>query len=299
MEAAPGVSSAHAELDDYSWALLSHPGKLRSDNEDSVGAYAPTERSERGALFVVADGMGGHAAGEVASRLAVESVLQSWVASSATRPHQALRGAVRAANMAVFSASLDRDTHGMGTTCVCLAVVDGEAIVANVGDSRCYLVRRRQCSQITADHSRVGEMVRMRLLTPEQAASHPARSQLTRSLGGEPGVQVDLFRNPLLPGDGFVLCSDGVWDLVSRKEIADSMALPIANDTAHRLVELALERGAPDNVTALVVHLSKDLKVEASDDTASRGSFLGSLRDRFAGRGVLHAPEVIEDEPES
>ena len=296
MEAAPGVSSAHAEFDDYSWALLSHPGKVRADNEDFVGAYAPSEPGERGSLFVVADGMGGHAAGEVASRLAVETVLQSWMTGSAARPHQALRSAVRAANMAVFSASLDKETHGMGTTCVALAVVDGEAIVANVGDSRCYLVRRRQCSQITADHSRVGEMVRMRLITPEQAANHPARSQLTRSLGGEPGVQVDLFRNPLLPGDAFVLCSDGVWDLVSRKEIAEAVSLPIAEDTAERLVGLALERGAPDNVTVLVVHMSKDLKVQAPEGASGRGSFLGSLRDRFAGRGVLHAPELVEDD---
>ena len=296
MQAAPGVSSAHAELQDYSWALLSHPGRVREDNEDSVGAFAPRD-DERGSLFVVADGMGGHAAGEVASRIAVETVLQNWVSgAAATKPHQALRAAVRAANAAVFTASLDIETRGMGTTCVALAMVEGEAIVANVGDSRCYLVRRRQCSQVTADHSRVGEMVRMRLITPEQAADHPARSQLTRSLGGEPGIQVDLFRNPLMPGDGFVLCSDGLWDLVSRKEIAEALTLPTANDSAGRLVDMALERGAPDNVTVLVAHVSKDLKVERTDDAPGRGSFLGSLRDRFSGKGALHSPEPITDE---
>ena len=296
MDAAPGVSSAHAELDDYSWALLSHPGKVRDDNEDFVGAYAPADLTQHSPLFVVADGMGGHAAGEVASRLAVETVLQSWTASTATRPHQALRGAVRGANAAVFSASLDRETHGMGTTCVSLALVDGEALVANVGDSRCYLVRRRQCSQVTSDHSRVGEMVRMRLITPEQAASHPARSQLTRSLGGEPGVQVDLFRNPLLPGDAFVLCSDGIWDLVSRAEIAQAVSLPTAEDAAERMVGLALDRGAPDNVTVVAVQMSRHLTTAASEPAAGAGSFLSALRDRFAGRGVLHEPAPVTDD---
>jgi protein phosphatase len=207
-------------------------------------------------MFVVADGMGGHAAGEVASRIAVETVLQTWVGGSVTRPSQALRTAARAANTAVFAASMDRERRGMGTTLVSLALVAGEAFIANVGDSRAYHVRRGVCSQLTTDHSRVGEMLRMRLITPEQAAHHPARSQLTRSLGGEPAVQVDLVHKELAVGDVFVLCSDGLWDLVSRRDIAEATEA-VPDEAAEALIDSALQRGAPDNVSAIVVRITE------------------------------------------
>lgn len=281
MEAIPGAVSAQSETSEFSWAFRSHPGRVRVDNEDSVGAFAPKEPEEHGPLFVVCDGMGGHAAGEVASRMAVQAVLESWTTSSQPQPHQALRSAVRAANTAVFAASLDRDTHGMGTTLTSLAIVDGESIVGHVGDSRCYLVRDRQCSQVTADHSRVGEMLRMRLLTQEQAAHHPARSQLTRSLGGEPAVQVDIVRNPVAPSDTYVLCSDGLWDLVSMREIAEITRdePPVAAD---ELMERALDRGAPDNVTVIVVRMSPDIPMPDLE-TASRFGFLRRAAGRLLG----------------
>jgi PPM family protein phosphatase len=254
----PGMSAAAgAELSEISWALRSHPGMVRDENEDCVGVYAPNDDDVdalRGPIFVVADGMGGHAAGEVASRLAVETVISTWTTSSSGAPHQTLRSAVRAANGTVFGASLDQETRGMGTTLTALALAGAEGIVANVGDSRTYLVRDAECSQLTADHSRVGEMLRAGLITPEQAAHHPARSQLTRSLGHEPAVQVDVSRTDLKCGDAFVLCSDGLWDLVSRREIAEVVSAP-PGQAAEALVRAALERGAPDNVSAIVVRI--------------------------------------------
>ncbi|MCL5291314.1 MAG: protein phosphatase 2C domain-containing protein, partial [Actinobacteria bacterium] len=186
--------------------------------------------------------MGGHAAGEVASRLAVETVLETWTTGPTASPHQALRAAVRAANAEVFAASLDHEQRGMGTTLTALALAGSEALVAHVGDSRAYLVRDKQCSQLTSDHSRVAEMLRMRLISPEQAAGHPARSMLTRSLGAEPAVQVDLERTSMAPGDAFVLCSDGVWDLVSRRDIAEANDTPTANEAAETILKAALER---------------------------------------------------------
>ncbi len=295
MESVPGSSSAHAESLDLTWALRSHPGRVRDENEDFVGAFAPAEPDERGCLFVVADGMGGHAAGEVASRLAVETVLRDWTSRSVTRPHQALRSAVRSANAAVFAASLDTDTHGMGTTVVALAVVGAEAVVAHVGDSRAYLVRGKQCSQLTADHSRVGEMLRLRLITPEQAVHHPARSQLTRSLGGEPAVQVDISRAALVARDSFVLCSDGVWDLVSMRDIAEAVGGPSADAAADTIVEAALDRGAPDNVTVLVVTMSPEYAPPATGgEPGERPSFLRRVRDRLSG-APAPVVEVLED----
>jgi serine/threonine protein phosphatase PrpC len=274
----PGGIAAAAETDQLSWALLSHQGCHRDGNEDFVGAFAPTDPDERGPLFVVADGMGGHAAGEVASRMAVETVFQSWTAGALSAPHQMLRNAVRGANSTVFSASLDHDRRGMGTTLTALTLAGTESIVAHVGDSRAYMVRGRDCSQLTSDHSRVGEMLRMRLITPEQAANHPARSQLTRSLGAAPAVQVDVVRTQLVTGDGFVLCSDGLWDLVSRPEIAEAVAAAPA-EAADTLIGAALERGAPDNVTVLVVKVLAEMPASSAARPRSRLSFLRWGRD--------------------
>jgi protein phosphatase len=267
---------------------------VRDGNEDFAGAFAPAEPDERGSLFVVADGMGGHAAGEVASRLAVETVLRDWTSRVSNRPQQALRAAVRNANSAVFAASLDIETRGMGTTVVALAIIGGEAFIAHVGDSRAYLVRRAQASQLTADHSRVGEMLRLRLITPEQATGHPARSQLTRSLGGEPAVQVDVSRTAIAAGDSFVLCSDGVWDLVSMRDIAEASRLGTAEDTADTIVAAALDRGAPDNVTTIVIRIDPDFVAPAQEVSSARPSFLRRVRDRLSG-APAPAVEVVEE----
>jgi serine/threonine protein phosphatase PrpC len=244
------------------WAYVSDPGRARDNNEDFAGVFAPDE-TEAVPLFVVADGMGGHAAGEIASRLAVEAVLGNWTSGGSGPPHQRLRSAVRAANVAVFDAGQDSSRKGMGSTLTALALAGREAAIAHAGDSRAYLVREGQASQLTADHSRVGEMLRMRLLTAEQAAIHPQRSMLTRCLGTEPMVQIDLTRQPAEVGDTYVLCSDGLWDLVGRAEIAAIAGGPEGADTpppapseaAAALIELALKRDAPDNVTVVVIRL--------------------------------------------
>jgi protein phosphatase len=257
--AAPGGVGGNGELAldgstaRFSWALRSGPGCVRDHNEDFGGASVIGD--ERAPLFVVADGLGGHAAGEVASRVAVEVALGQWTSSSPGAPSSALRNAVRCANTAVFDASLEQGRRGMGTTIVAATLAGHEVVLAHVGDSRAYLVRDDRCAQLTADHSRVAEMVRMKLLTPEQGAVHPSRSMLTRSLGAEPMVQVDVNRHPIENGDVLVLCTDGVWDMVSRNELAQARE-EAPSDAAARLAELAMERGAPDNVTALVVTLT-------------------------------------------
>jgi protein phosphatase len=233
-------------------------------------------------MFVVADGLGGHAAGEVASRVAVETMLSSWADGAPPAPQHALRNVVRDANVAVYDASLERGRRGMGTTVVALTLAENEAIIAHVGDSRAYLVRDGTCSQLTADHSRVAEMVRMKLITPEQAANHPSRSQLTRSLGGDPAVQVELSKTHLMRHDVLILCSDGLWDMVSRSELAEhaevlgSDAAPTPVTTAEQLVDLAVKRGAPDNVTCLIVHITSDKPIPAA--ATKRGLFRRGAR---------------------
>jgi protein phosphatase len=275
-----GTLLAHAMLAKLSWAFRSEAGAVRDHNEDCVGAFAPTipdDAWDRGPLFVVCDGLGGHAAGEVASRTAVDAVIDSWTDGAPAAPHTAIRAAVRRANVAVFDAAISGRTRGMATTCTALTLAGREAIVAHVGDSRCYLARRDTVSQLTADHSRVGEMLRAGLLSPEQAANHPARSMVTRTVGTDPSVQVDLVRQETEAGDTFVLCSDGLWDVVARHEIGEAAAaigtagVRTVVEAADRLVELALDRGTPDNVTVLVVRVTSDRPVPAA--AGRRGLF--------------------------
>ena len=267
-----GRFDANASTGTFAWAVRSDPGQVREHNEDFAGAWHDGE--DRGPIFVVADGLGGHAAGEVASRLAVDAALNDWTSGSPSAPQAAIRNAVRKANVAVFDAALEHNKRGMGTTIVAATLAGREAVVAHVGDSRAYLVHEDRCTQLTADHSRVAEMVRMKLITPEQAANHPARSMLTRSLGGEPMVQVDVNRHPVEHGDVLVLCSDGLWDLVSRNELTEAARLG-PREAADHVVELALKRGAPDNVTVLLVSVTSQEPVPAA---SGRRSLFGRRR---------------------
>jgi protein phosphatase len=154
----------------------------------------------------------------------------------------------------------------MGTTLLALTLSGREAHIAHVGDSRAYVVRDGECQQLTNDHSRVAEMMRMKMITPEQAATHPARSQLTQSLGADPLVRVDLVRQQLQTGDVFLLCCDGLWDVVTRADIANATGelgktLRHPSELAEHLVETAIQRRTADNVTALVVQVTSDQPV--------------------------------------
>lgn len=277
-EAGNGTLSTGGVLAKLSWAMCSVPGDVRPHNEDFGGAFAPTtpdDAWDRPPLFVVADGLGGHAAGEVASRLATEAVLKTWTEAQPTRLPQALRSAVRAANVAVYDAALEHHRRGMGTTVTALTLAGKEAAVAHVGDSRAYVVRGDECTQLTSDHSRAAEMVRMKLITPEQATRHPARSMLTRSLGADPTVQVDVVSTEIRRDDVFVLCSDGLWDVVGRADLVEVLAelgtgaMPTPGEAAAALVDLALKRGTADNVTAVVVQVKSDRPIPGAGSRRS------------------------------
>ncbi|GAC1539073.1 MAG: hypothetical protein NVS3B12_24910 [Acidimicrobiales bacterium] len=285
-----GRIEVHAVLGKLSWALLSDPGKVREHNEDFAGAHAstaPDDTWDRGPLWVLADGMGGHAAGEVASRVAVETVIGSWTAGTAGAPAAALRNAVRAANTAVCDAGMESGRRGMGTTLCALTLAGTDVVVANVGDSRAYRVRDGGCEQLTTDHSRVAEMLRMRMITPEQAATHPARSMLTRSLGADLLVQVDVVKETTRKGDTFILCSDGLWDVVSRDDLSaiagriGTPDVPTPAAAAERLVDTAIGRGTADNVTAVVVRITSERPIPAA---AGRRLFFRRGSEPRAGR---------------
>ena len=234
-------------------------GLKRSQNEDrfaiwnAEGAQAAT----RGVLLVVADGMGGAQAGEVASQLAIECVLKTY-REGANSILDDLEHAVETANHVIHEHSLAHpELHGMGTTCTAVVVRGNEAYFAHVGDSRAYRVRQGEIEQLTADHSLVAQLVEHRHLTPEQAKVDPRRNVVTRSVGVGSEVDVDAaaVNDPLQQGDTLVICSDGLHTLVDDREIAQLAAGADVRVACDQLIALANERGGHDNITVVIGRL--------------------------------------------
>jgi serine/threonine protein phosphatase PrpC len=274
-------------------------GRVREANEDSFLVEAP--------LFAVADGMGGHLAGDVASRTAVETIT--------TRAEQdspgdtgSLARLVREANHEIWKkAQSDASLHGMGTTCT-LAMLDNASLhIAHVGDSRAYLFRDGDLSQITEDHTLVGRMVREGKLRPEEAERHPQRSIVTRALGVDPDVEVDTQTIELREGDRILLCSDGLSSMVDQDSIAEVLndrADP--QDASELLVQLANDAGGEDNITAVVIEVAEKaqaaapMKEEESSPAPPAGPARtdtdpAPLRDRRDD--TVHALTALADRP--
>jgi serine/threonine protein phosphatase PrpC len=253
----------------YQAAAASHRGKVRTANEDSFGIYA-----EEG-LFVVCDGMGGAAAGEVASRMAVDTMLKSFSTVSATLSQKdtaaatvpvknqvgvsaQLREAVDDANHLVYSrAANDSRLHGMGTTLVALLAREESVWVAHVGDSRCYRYRDGVLEQLTRDHSLVDEQVKLGQLTREEAERSPLRNVITRAVGSQRSVTADINQVDSAAGDLFLLCSDGLTRELPDARIEGLLKQAKGLDLlCQQLIEAANDAGGRDNVTCIVVRVS-------------------------------------------
>lgn len=249
-------------------AGLSDVGRKREHNEDSFVIV------DQDLLFVVADGMGGHAAGEVASRIAVNA-MADFIASTRkdaeiTWPYEydtnlsvasnRLKTAIRIANQKIIDTIAEkRELEGMGTTLVGILLSEGIACIAHVGDSRSYLVRDGKMEQMTGDHSWVNEQIKLGFLTKEEAERHPFRNVVTRALGSKEDVQVDIIEKPLQAGDRLLLCSDGLNTMVDDTAILGIIE-EAKGDTdlaTKNLVAKANEEGGEDNVTAILVHVVK------------------------------------------
>ena len=226
---------------------LTDIGRVRQLNEDSC--YQP-ERGER--FCAVADGMGGHNAGEVASALAVKTYAD-YMRAVERITAEALRAAVVRANDAVYRASQESpEVSGMGTTFSALAMEGKCAFIAHVGDSRIYLIRRGALMQVTMDHTLVEEMVLKGLITVREARVHPKRNIITRALGTEPRVDIDMLQLDLRPGDIFFLCSDGLTNHVAERDILRvTLGESDWQEKLRKLVAVALENGGQDNITAM------------------------------------------------
>jgi protein phosphatase len=229
-------------------------GCVREINEDCGRFVRPSDErvlKERGVLLVVADGMGGHSAGEVASGMAGELVPRLYFDAKG-EPHAALRGAVEEANRRIHAASLeDESKRGMGTTCTALVLLEGQAFAAHVGDSRLYMLRGGKVYLLTEDHSAVMEMVKLGLITMEQARHHEDKNVILRALGTSPEVEVTMLEPfSVRLGDQYLLCSDGLYDLVPDDEIERELsAAEDIHAAGERLITLAKARGGHDNIT--------------------------------------------------
>ena len=234
-------------------------GCLRENNEDRAEFYEPDDPgilAARGALYIVADGMGGHAAGQIASELAIKKMLAAYYGSRADDVPAALTEAVQAANEHVFQvAAAVPGRSGMGTTLTALALVQDRAYLAHVGDSRAYLIRNGGIQQVTEDHTWVQEQVQKGILTPEEAELSPYRNVITRCIGTQPDVEPDMLAVESQAGDTWLLCSDGLTGHVRDPELLQIVRDQAPSEACRQLVDLACARGGSDNITVLIVRL--------------------------------------------
>lgn len=244
------------------FAHLSDRGRVREGNEDYLGHAEPTTPQQTrasGWLFALADGVGGQAMGEVAARVAVESIVEGFRSASAGETHQALlTRLVQAANTQVLETA-QKSTQGgaaMATTIVACALRFDRATVAHVGDSRCYLIRSGRAVALTRDHTVAGEQVRLGLISAQGAAGAPTRHLLSRSLGNELFVAVETSERQLHRGDILLLCSDGLHGAIADAEIAGTVShSPDLTTAAKLLVDIANQRDGGDNITVQLIRV--------------------------------------------
>ena len=283
-------------------AAASHPGITGKNNEDrySVSAYRLDDGADQPSLFaVVADGIGGHRGGEVAAELAVESISRAIAGSDGAHPEQTMQTAIIAASESIFRQSEQEiNLRGMGSTCACVWVIADRLYIANVGDTRIYLVRGGLIRQLTTDHTWIQEAIDQGMLTPEQAKNHPNTHIIRRYLGSrlpvEPNLrirpEVNALLNPfqrergllLQQGDRILLCSDGLTDLVEDSEILNAFQSQPIQTALEVLVRLANQRGGHDNITLVALEVPDGYIAEPPLNTRRRRIPVG-----YAAAGLL------------
>jgi len=233
-----------------------HKGMIRTSNEDSFTVNVKNK------LFLVADGMGGHAAGEIASSMAV-AALEEWISerTSDRNPAESLRLAAQEANTRIYEAqSRNPELAGMGSTLTALTIGDRRFYIAHVGDSRAYRLRDGQLEQLTRDHSLVWHLFENGVLRKKDLSTHPQKNLITRSIGPHPEVEIDLEQGEAREGDVFLLCSDGLTDVISDEGISEALADTgrTPQELGEDFVNSANAAGGPDNVTVIVVRLEPE-----------------------------------------
>ena len=288
VEGRVGADAVSGSNEFISWGARSDVGLVRGHNEDSFLLRAP--------LFMVSDGMGGHAAGEVASSIAIETVGEQ---APGTADDVLLGAAVESANMSVIEASEQGiGKPGMGCTATAVLIEGNRMAVAHVGDSRAYVLRQGTLVRITHDHSYVEELVDSGQITADEARTHPSRSIITRALGSDPDMYADHFSLEVNDGDRVILCSDGLSSMISDAEI-ESLAVSSATpqQAADNLVAAALTAGGSDNVTVVVVDVLNDgLADAARRRLVRRASIVSGVIAACLALSVLFAAALVRSE---
>lgn len=291
-------------------ASATDTGMRRTNNQDSFAIVRGSTRESwrlRGHLFMVADGMGAHAAGELASKMACDNIPHNYRKTKTGTPAENLIRAYREVGAQIHAKAVaNKDFQGMGTTCSTLVLLPAGALIAHVGDSRVYRIREGRIDQLTFDHSLVWELVRRKHLSPDQAAGkNVPRNVITRSLGPEPTVEVDIEGPvPVEPGDVFLLCSDGLSGPVTDDEIGAFGGNFHPERASRYLVQLANLRGGQDNITVVICRVGEwveptpDGEAAAGSDDGkankrNRGSLLSSLIGSLKGKPAPAVEETV------
>jgi protein phosphatase len=295
-------------------AAASDTGMRRANNQDSlsvVRASSPQLWRQRGHLFMVADGMGAHAVGELASKMACDNIPFNYHKTRTGAPTEAITKAYREVGGQIHSrASANREFQGMGTTCTTLLLLPEGALVAHVGDSRAYRARRGRIDQLSFDHSMVWELRKRKLLPEDEENISIPKNVITRSLGPEPTVEVDL-EGPLAvePNDVYLLCSDGLSGPVTDPELGAFAENFHPEDACRYLVSLANLRGGHDNITVVILRLGPWVEPDSAEDVvvgatpnvraddASAGRWRSALSGLFSSRSRQTATVTVKDHP--
>lgn len=253
-------------------AIVTDLGNIRTNNEDTALFFRiadPVTTHSKGSLILVADGMGGHAAGEVASRMAADIISREYFhhENGQTGVEKSLLSAFRKANKQIYeSAADDPKLRGMGTTCTAIVVKQDEIYFAHAGDSRAYFIKEKQINQVTTDHTYVQELLKQGNISAAEAAVHPQRNVLTNAMGTKPELRVDAgkYAQPLTEQDVLLLCSDGLYDYLEDQVMATMILDKPLQEAAEALVAEAKKRGGHDNITVLLA------RIEAAERTIER-----------------------------
>lgn len=236
------------------YRAVTHRGLVRLHNEDAFCVLTKENRT----LFAIADGLGGHRGGSIASEMAIEAIKNEFTKWQGNSGDRFVIKAIQKANQEVFSAAQSHpELFNMQTTVTVVALEKNSLAIGHVGDCRLYRVRNGRVIVLTKDHSQAAELLRLHLILPEEASQHPGRHQLTRSVGSSPFLRVDLIKDKTNPGDSFILCSDGLWSEVSNDIIKDALSEEDIKQSLEELVGMALNAGAPDNITGIVLRVGE------------------------------------------
>jgi PPM family protein phosphatase len=271
------ISSTMSEIESSS---VTHIGLVRDENQDAVRLCDVTAKTAitQGYLYGIADGMGGYSHGSVASTLALTSFFETFYQSDEKTIAAKLRQGIRIANLEVLQKASKIGAVRMGTTLTVAHILGNQMTLAHVGDSRAYLIRKRKALCLTNDHSKVGELVRMKLIAPEKLRSHYQRSVITRSIGFDLFVQPDIETVGIQSGDTIVLCTDGVWCMVEDDELASmSESERESSALANNIIECALARQSDDNVSVVVLKI-QNVVSNPQTEVRNRWNFLKFLR---------------------